>query len=437
MFQDSNSTSSSVASESFASDRLRRFSRDQPLHSLLLHLPSSQSIIGDPFSPRFDPVPHIVHSALAHLPINLHMSNTTTQAKYLGICDASQAIIQGTRMLELAARKEYLEQLAFVAEVEIVGPELGESLAGKSVSLIEAVISITGSQSPLSQTSDLFPTSYTNSARSTGRSMLQTQLSSTQKTALSALGFTPTITMEDSLRTYITTLLRLQTVHLSKKISVACSTPPSQSILEEGLLALSGCSLQLLTIIDGSYHTLGCSDGIEGPHLTPVDLLAAVPHKEGVRGIEFYAERGVQNKIDIQIRCPASSEAGKLAGESEVIVWVETKAGGQFREESTQGSDVYEDWYTVDFVNRESRSFTLTLPPTEGLDETEELLEPKRVLTLKKSSVKGAAKVLAFQTLGKDSKAMLWRINPICCGNEDKKGLWDYFKEDREFTVLA
>lgn len=339
-------------------------------------------------------------------------------------------------MLELAARKEYLQQLAFVAEVEIVGPALEDALSGKSVSLVEAVVSITRSQSPLSYTSDIFPTTLASSARSTGRSMLQTQLSSDQKTALSTLGFTPMIQMEEFLRTYITTLLRLQSVHLSKKISIACSSP-SQSILEEGLLALSGCSLQLLTIIDGSYHTLGCSDGIEGPHLTPIDLLAAVPYKEGVRGIEFYAERGVQNKVDMQIRCPASFEAGKLTGESEVIVWVETKAGGQFMEESAEGLDVYADWYTVDFVNRESRAFTLTLPPTEGLEDAEELLEPKRILTLKKSTVKGAAKTLAFHTPGKEFEAMLWRVNPICCDNEDKKGLWDYFKEDRESIVLT
>ncbi|KAK4332774.1 Proteophosphoglycan ppg4 [Rhodotorula toruloides] len=77
---------------------IKAFTTKRPLHSLLLELPSAFSIIGDPYASRFDPVPHIVHSALGNLPIN------------------------GARMLDVASSKEYLKSLGFVAELEIVGP---------------------------------------------------------------------------------------------------------------------------------------------------------------------------------------------------------------------------------------------------------------------------------------------------------------------------
>ncbi|GAA5945600.1 uncharacterized protein JCM15063_002630, partial [Sporobolomyces koalae] len=112
----SNATTLSIlASE----DLVKTFTEKHPLHSILLQLPSYGSVIGDPYAPRFDAVPSIVHSALGHLPVTI-FPTTSQNEPFLAMDDASTAIIQSARMLDVAFSKNYLRPLGFVAEVGVV-----------------------------------------------------------------------------------------------------------------------------------------------------------------------------------------------------------------------------------------------------------------------------------------------------------------------------
>ncbi|KAM0756291.1 Proteophosphoglycan ppg4 [Meredithblackwellia eburnea MCA 4105] len=403
---------------------LKQFASKHPIHSLLLQLPSSHSIIGDPYTPRFDPIPHIVESALGDLPVQVYTLPDNMHDSFLAIDDAAQSIIQGARMLELSSKKLYLRSFAFVAELEVVGPGIIlKSKAGPLAELAKATIAITQSLSPFAEVLE-GTHDPTESADRVAR------MGAMRKTLTKALGFTPTITIRSALKTYILSLLALQSTYLTKQVNIACSTAPSIPVLEEGLLGLSGCNVQLLTVIEGAYFTLGCSAGLEGKHDTPVALVGAIPFKEGVRGVEVLAERGMEGKVDLQFRCPVTKD-GKLTGESDIVVWADTTDGGEFSEAKEAGPRTIAEWYTVDFASRDARSFTLTLPPTEGVAEGD---EPKRRLTLK--DLRGSYKSLIFQAAAPgEARPMQWRINPICCpANDRRKDLWDYFKEDPVIT---
>ncbi|KAL8286616.1 hypothetical protein RQP46_004144 [Phenoliferia psychrophenolica] len=422
---DSWNANSSMASTPAAYEQLKEFAVGRPVHSLILQLPSSHSIIGDPYAPRFDPIPHIVESALGDLPVQVYTLADNMHDSFLSIDDAAQSIIQGARMLELASKKLYLRALAFVAELEVVGPGIIiKSDAGPLAELAKATIALTRSYSPFAE---IIEGTQTNPAESALRAQEKVAM---RKTLSRVLGFSPTITIRAALKTYILSLLTLQSSYLIKQVNVACSSAPSVPVLEEGLLGLSGCNVQLLTVIEGAYFTLGCSEGLEGPHDVPLALVGAIPFKEGVRGVEVLAERGMEGKVDLQLRCPTTKD-GKMTGDSDVVVWADTTDGGEFEEAMKAGQRTIAEWYTVDFSNRESRSFTLTLPPTEGIAEGQ---EPKRRLTLK--DLRGDYKSLIFQAAAPgEGRPMQWRINPICCAsNERRKELWDFFKEDPVIT---
>ncbi|GAA5917161.1 hypothetical protein JCM8208_004855 [Rhodotorula glutinis] len=410
---------------------LKSFTHDHPLHALLLQLPSAFSIVGDPFAPRFDPVPHIVQSALGNLPVTVTTSATQTEP-FLALDDASRAVVQGARMLDVASSKDYLRLLGFVGEVEVVGPpSASRSSRAPSTSplaeLAQTAIALIQSQSPFAAVEQARAP-----IASPSDSKFHVSETAHRKTASKALGFTPTVSVEAALRTYISALLRLQTTYLSSRINVACSSPPSISVLEEGLLAMNGCNVQLLTLVEGAYYTLGCSQGLEGDHDEPVSLVSAVPYKEGVRGVEITAERGLEGKVDIQMRCPVVGKDGKLvSGESEVVMWADTPTGGEFAELSREGAHEIAEWFTVEFAQRDARSFTLTLPPTEGVPEGE---EPKRRLTFREPNAN--RKSLLFQPTADDgAHALLWKFNPICCAaSERRKDVWDFFHEDPLLT---
>ena len=415
----SNATAPSIlASE----DLVKTFTEKFPLHSLLLQLPSYNSIVGDPYSPRFDVVPNIVQSALAHLPVTIYPS-TSQNEPFLSIDDASTAVIQSARMLDVAFGKDYLRPLGFVAEVGIVGPPVASTRYTPLGDLTRTALALTLSQSPFSEifVERTMPATASNPEFHNSEAALR-------KTATKVLGFTPTTSTETALKSYIASTLKLHSSHLSSKINVACSSPPSIPVLEEGVLALAGCNTQLLTLIEGAYYTLGCSQGIEEPHLEPLAIVSAVPHKEGVRGVEIFAERGLEGKVDIQMRCPVVGKDGKLVpGKSEIVMWADTPEGGEFAESSKPGAHPIADWYTVEYTQRDARSFTLTLPPTEGVPEGQ---EPKRRLTLKDPG--SSKRQLLFQPVGDDARALLWKFNPICCAAEERRNdVWDFFKEDR------
>lgn len=410
----------SSASVIASHDLLKEFSTHHPLHSLLLTLPSQHSFIGDPYVPRSDPIPHIVQSALAHLPIQIYTSPEDRNEAFIAAGDASRSIIQGARMLELASKKSYVRDLAFVAELEVMGPSAGSSNGVLGVA--QTAISLTRSQSAIAR-------HELPSLRARPDEQRRMKHAAVRKTGLRALGYTPTTTVATALKSYLSSMLRLQSTQLASKIAVACSSPPAIPVLEEGLLALSGCNVQLLTVIDGAYFTLGCSAGIEERHTTPVAVLNAVPFKEGVRGVEILAERGLEGKVDLQMKCPVVDGEGKSSGMADVVVWTENLAGGAFAEASRPGVRAIAEWYSIDFVQRDARAFTMTLPPTEGVSGD----EPKRRLTLRDPS--GSARNLQFQSAAPESKPLLWRVNPICCpGGAKRKDVWDFFKEDRTLS---
>ncbi|GAA6016582.1 hypothetical protein JCM10207_002849 [Rhodosporidiobolus poonsookiae] len=407
-----------------AEDLLKDFTEKHPMHSMLLQLPSAFSIVGDPFSPRFDPVPHLVQSALGNLPVNVYTSSTQSEP-FLSVDDASRSIVQSARMLDLASTKSYLRLLGFVAELEIVGPP---ATASKSplTDLAQTAVSLLQSESPFAEI-----VQERAAVATASNPQFHNSETSLRKTASKVLGFSPTLSVRTTISAYISSLLRLQAMHLSAKVNVACSSPPSIPVLEEGLLALSGCNVQLLTLIEGAYYTLGCSQGLEGQYPEPLAIVPAVPYKEGVRGIEVFAERGLEGKVDIQMRCPVVGKDGKLvAGESEVVMWADTIDGGEFAELSRPGAHPIAEWYTVEYAQRDARSFTLTLPPTEGVPEGE---EPKRRLTFRDPN--SNKRSLLFQATGEDARALVWKLNPICCAaSERRKDVWDYFKEDPLLT---
>lgn len=347
---------------------------------------------------------------------------------FLAIDDATQSIIQGARMLELSSKKAYLRALAFVAELEVIGPGIVlQSKAGPLAELAKATIAITQSLSPFAEIVEGSLEDPADPAELVARRKAQ------RKTLAKVLGFSPSITIRSALKTYILSLLTLQSTHLTKRANVACSSTPSVPVLEEGLLGLTGCNVQLLTVIEGAYFTLGCSVGLEGEHDKPLAVVGAIPYKEGVRGVEVLAERGMEGKVDLQLRCPVAVD-GKMTGESEIVVWADSPNGGEFSAAETAGARTIAEWYTVDFTNRDSRAFTLTLPPTEGVNAAD---EPKRRLTLK--DLRGDHRVVSFMTaVGGETRPMQWRVNPICCpSGERRKELWDYFKEDRELSRFA
>ncbi|GAA5884240.1 hypothetical protein JCM16303_002422 [Sporobolomyces ruberrimus] len=418
----SNATAPSIlASEAL----IKTFTETHPLHSLLLQLPSYNSIIGDPYAPRFDIVPNIVQSALAHLPVSIYPT-TSQNEPFLAIDDASTSIIQSARMLDVAFGKEYLRPLGFVAEVGVVGPPLASTKYTPLGDLAHTALALTLSQSPFSE---IFVERTV--AATASNPQFHNSEAALRKTASKVLGFTPTTSTETTLKSYISSILKLHSSHLSSKINVACSSPPSIPVLEEGVLALAGCNTQLLTLIEGAYYTLGCSQGLEGPHQEPLAIVSAVPYKEGVRGVEIFAERGLEGKVDIQMRCPVVGKDGKLVpGKSEIVMWADTPEGGEFAEASKPGAHPIAEWYTVEFAQRDARSFTLTLPPTEGVPEGQ---EPKRRLTLKDPN--SPKRQMLFQPIGDDARALLWKFNPICCAAEERrKDVWDFFKEDPLLT---
>lgn len=403
---------------------LKAFTSRHPLHSLLLQLPSSDSIIGDPFAPRFDPAPHVIQSALGNLPIQVQTSSTMLDP-FLAIRDATRAIIQGARMLELASRKDYVRLMGFVAEVEVVGPAPAGNRDGPVADLARTVVSMVSSHSALSDKVRLSSSEMAKGAAS-GR-----RRDGARKVCAKALGAAPSIPVLEAAKTYMEYLLIRQAAHLATKVNVACASPPSLGVLEEGMMGLGGCNAQLLTLIDGSYYSLACSGGVEGA-TTPLALLPAVPFEEGVRGVDLVVERGLEGKVDVQLKCPALNAAGERGqGKPQVVAWTDSKTGGQFASPADKSGEVIAEWFSVDFAERDTRAFTLTLPPTEGLPREE---DPARRLTLHLPAHPEGE--LKFRVPANEAPALLFKVNPICCpaAPTTKKNAWDFFKEDPLIT---
>ncbi|SCV74444.1 BQ2448_8083 [Microbotryum intermedium] len=406
-----------------AIEALKTFTVHHPLHSLLLRLPPLDSIVGNPYASRFEPIPHLVESALGHMPLHVYTSPEKNEP-FLAANDASMSIIQSARMLELASRKKFLRALGFVAEVDVIGAE--RRTKGPRVlpivDMVKTIIQLTSSQSPFLEIQQL---NATSSPGGLNAEQLKLQQAMFRKRADKIIGFTSSTALRVELKRYIAAILKRHMTHLSSKINVACASPPSTSVLESGILAMNGCSAQLLTIVEGSFWTLGCSEGIEEPHLEPLALLPAVPFIEGVRAVEIVAEQGHGGKADLQLRCPIWKD-GKVTGKSEVVIWAETPDGGEFALASKPGIHKIAEWFSVDFVKRDSRSFSLSLPPTQGKVEGE---EKKLFLTVPEPT--SVLKKIMFKTDSDSIRLAHFKINPICCPSKDvRKEAWDFFKED-------
>ena len=415
----------SAASVGPAQVVLKTFTSRHPLHSLLLQLPSSDSIIGDPFAPRFDPAPHVIQSALGNLPIQVSTSSAMLDP-FLAIRDATRSIIQGARMLELASRKDYIRLLGFVAELEVVGPKApGASRDGPVADLARTAVSMISSHSALSDKVSLGAAELAAGAAGVRKR------DAARRVSAKALGAAPAIPVIEAAKTYMDYLLIRQAAHLATKVNVACASPPSLGVLEEGMMALGGCNAQLLTLIDGSYYTLGCSAGIDGAP-GPLALLPAVPFEEGIRGVDLVVERGLEGKVDVQLKCPVLDSSSAHTGKLQTVAWTDTKSGGQFANAGAKGADVIAEWFSVDFVERDTRAFTLTLPPTEGLPRED---DPARRLTLHLPAQPDGE--LKFRIPANEAPALLFKVNPICCAAapaSSRKNAWDFFKEDPLIT---
>lgn len=397
-----------------AEELLKVFSVHHPLHSIILRLPDPRLIIGHPHASRHALVPHIVQSALGHLPIVVPAESVDDT--FIAIDDISTALVQAATMLDLASQKAYVQRMAFVAEIDLVGPVA--TGRGGVPGLAQVAVSITRSDSPLAllggkgSSATLEPERSPNVLR--------------RKTAVSALGLTPQISVHAAISTYLASILRLQTNHLSKRIAVACSSPPSIPVLEEGLLALNTCEVQLVTLIEGSYHTLACSGENKEPHLAPLALSNAVPFKEGVGSVELIVERH-DGRLDVQIRCPVLDSNGQPTAKSYAIAWARGQEEDEFVDATHAGVDVISEWYTLEVVQRDSRSFTLRLP----LDAQAEGDQPVSRLMFQEMGQGDQLKQVRFVPGG--TLPILWKINPIGCPKSAPAvGVWDYFKEDRE-----
>lgn len=363
----------------------------------------------------------MIESALGHLPIIIKSNSADIDEPYLAMEDAAKSIVQGARMLNLASKKSYVQNMGFVAEVNVIGPIAAKGAVGTR-GVVDSVIAMTRSESPFVDfNDDAFLSLTSRELANLG----------TRTTSLRTLGMTPEITVQSALQQYLASLLQLQSKHLSPRAQIACSSPPSTSILEEGFLSLSRCNVQLLTLIGGAYSTLGCSSGSEGPHLVSLAMTDAVPYKEGLRTAEIEVARGSGGRLDVRIRCPVVNEAGKPTGESSAVIWTESQVGGLFVDErkELEGITVKVESYSLEFVERESRSFTIALSRTQGAAED----EPIQKLVLKGMDKTEPLQV-HFQAGG--ATPLVWKVNPICCPNGQKKAAWDYFKEDRQCLSL-
>jgi hypothetical protein len=241
---------------------------------------------------------------------------------------------------------------------------------------------------------------------------------------------TPEVSSQTALKQYLASILQLQSLNLATRVQVACSSPPSISVLEQGLISLSDCNVQLLTLIRGSYHTLGCSADLEGPHLVPLAMMNAVPDREGVRSVEIKTERSNDGRLGIQLRCPIVTADGKPSGKSSPVVWRENEDGGAFVDDAAQ--EGIAEWYSLEFTERDSRSFTISLPPIEGVDT-----ESNRQLVLKDGTDSDATAPLLVDFQIGGARGLLWKVNPICCPHKRNNDVWDFFKEDRTLSCFT
>lgn len=426
------------------------------LHALSLRLPPNSHIFGDSFAARSLPIPHLVHSAIGHLPIVLDedtfpsmntriYGNSTFDNGSSGkavtksvwdntgvvyIDDVVEAFVAAGELLSRASNAGYVSRLSMLAEVDIVPPPRSHSAVpiyasqsgSKSVAeeTLDWIIQLTKSASPVGfvQSRNALDARETLQGRPLDRTIART-----------ILGTTPSTPLPMALKAYIRSLLGRQASFFDQQITDACAPPHDLRTLNDALAQLDTCSVQLLGLVSGENLVLSCNPDYDNtPATSPLVLANAVPYTEKLSQVKLKSRWGPVGKVEIGFFCPFGDK-----GADERIVWLEstetlegrwatqTEAGHLQAESTTIWS--YES-FEVNFVRRDMRSFTLSILqyPQAGVDA------PKRrmVFTVDQAKKHPEATMkdvlsLDWQLLAEtepDWQTMEWRVNPICCSEK-------------------
>lgn len=441
------------------------------VHALSLRLPPNSHIFGDSFAARTLPIPHLVHSAIGHLPIVLDedtfpsmnvrvFENSTFDKSSLEkavtrsvwdntgvvyIDDVVEAFIAAGELLSRTSNAEYVSRMSLLAEVDIVPPSrtpsavpLYASTGGRSIAeeTLDWIIQLTKSASPVG---------YVQSRSALGgRETLQGRPLDRSK-ARSILGTTPSTPLPLALKAYIRSLLGRQASFFDQQITEACAPPHDLRTLNDALAQLDTCNVQLLGLVSGENLVLACNpDYDHTPATSPLVLANAVPYTEKLSQVKLRSRWGPVGKVEVGLFCPFGTN-----GADERLVWLESTETleGRWATQSealnlqAESTTIWSyNNFEVNFVRRDMRSFTLSILqyPQAGPEA------PKRrmVFTVdnsRKSSDTTMKDVLnlGWQLLAEtepDWQTMEWRVNPVCCADKQPhpvKG-FTFLQEDRK-----
>lgn len=394
-----------------AKRRLQAFAAKEPLHAALLNLPSADSIVGDTFSSRLTPVPYMIEAALGDQPI---IPVPGLVDGLTSVDELALAIAETAAIMQYAARLVCLGRLAFVSELSVTAQ------AADAYSIAEQIIAMTRSSSPLAirvASTAAVPSSEPSVGFATAPESLSR-----------VTGFTSRLSWVAALDVHLSRLLKRHREHVHARMAGDCHTPDVPT-LEAGLLALNGSTVQLLSVLDGRWHALGCSID-QGGWSQPLALMPAIMYDKGIRVVKLVTRRNADGQVEIQMRCALPLIDGwghTLAQKAEPIAWAYTsgRPGDSDRreefvvilEDAEDDSKLISRWFTVDFVDASLRTMTIALP-RDGKPQS-------RYLATQKAGRKKLP--LGFRA---DGDAVRWRINPVCAASTETP--WDYFAEDRE-----
>lgn len=454
---------------------IAELARKTRVHALSLRLPPNSHIFGDSFAARSLPIPHLVHSAIGHLPIVLDedtfpsmnvrvFENSTFDQTYLEkavtrsvwdntgvvyIDDVVEAFIAAGELLSRASNAEYVSRLSMLAEVDIVPPSrsysavpLYASSGSKSVAeeTLDWIIQLTKSASPVGfvQSRGALGGRETLQGRPLDRSL-----------ARSILGTTPSTPIPLALKAYIRSLLGRQASFFDQHITEACAPPHDLRTLNDALAQLDTCHVQLLGLVSGENIVLACNpDYDHTPATSPLVLANAVPYTEKLSQVKLRSRWGPVGKTEVGLFCPFGTN-----GADERLVWLESTETleGRWATQSealnlqAESTTIWSyNNFEVNFVRRDMRSFTLSILqyPQAGPEA------PKRrmVFTVdnsKKTSDTTMKDVLnlGWQLLAEtepDWQTMEWRVNPICCADKQPHLIngFTFLQEDRKYRLL-
>lgn len=350
--------------------------------------------------------------------------------------DLVEMFLAAGELLSRSNNAEYLSRMSILSEIETLPPSRSsKSVAGET---LDWIIQLTKSSSPVGfiEAKD----ALLDSTGLTGRPL-------DRELAKRILGTTPSTPLPLALKAYIRSLLDRQTSYLDLKIGTACASPPDLTGLNDGLSRLDTCSVQLLGMISAENMVLACNTDYQGTPLSPPLIIAsAVPYEEGINALRLKAKWGSAGRIELGFSCPFGEK-----GNDEKIVWLENMQTGEGKWATATVAEklakedtsvwTYEN-LEVNFVHRETRSLTLSIPQYPQANPE----SPKRRMVYKldrSRKTPGAAlkdlTVFQWQLLaesGDDWETMEWRINPICCDSVEPGAdtAFSFFKEDRGFT---